>query len=890
MPILRPDDALRFLAQASHTLNASLDYETTLATLARLCVPTLADWCAVDLVDQTGELRRLAVAHVDPERVRLGWELQRRYPPLRDDQRGSYGVAHTGRSEMMTDVPDELLVEGARDAGHLAMLRELGLSSYVITPIVARDRTLGTLILATANPDRRLDAEDLALAEEIGRRAGLAVDNALAHRAEREARALAEAAAERSARLLEIASALGSAMTPEEVAATVIERGLPLVGARAGGVFVVEKEELVLLHALGYDPKLVEPYRRVPLVASVPAADAVRARVPIFLDTRAERDACYPALQDIRRQTGSGSIAAIPLLSHGEAVGVITLSFADENALSPDERAFVLTVAAQCAQALDRARLYAAERRAAAAVGESEAKLRRVVESSMLGIGFWDGERVTDCNDALLDILGYDRDDLRAGAMHRGRLTPPEFAAADHRASAEAQVRGTCTPYEKEFFRKDGSRVPVLVGGARFEEGGGLFFVLDRTERLRAEEQIQASQRMEAVGRLAGGVAHEINNALQGVLGFAAFVRKGLADDDPMLHDVEQIERAGGRAASIAQQLLAFGRRQARRPAHLDLGLVIGEFAPMLRQALGPERELVLEAPEGSLSVHADRAQLEQVLLNLALNARDAMPDGGQLRVSLARREVPPDAGVRTVGGALPRGSYVTIEARDAGVGIDPSLAASIFEPFFTTKGPGRGTGLGLAVVYGIVRQSGGYVSVESAPGEGATFQIYLPEAGIQPAAPDAPERAEPMRGNEVVLLVDDDPLILHVAGRVLGEAGYRVLEAKSGSEALTLLADGQRAPAAHPHLVITDVLMPGIGGRELGERLAQLYPGLPVLYMSGHSDDAVFGAAVAAHRAEFLAKPFTPHDLLRRVRDFLDASRAKPAAGRAPGTRGRAR
>jgi CheY-like chemotaxis protein len=368
------------------------------------------------------------------------------------------------------------------------------------------------------------------------------------------------------------------------------------------------------------------------------------------------------------------------------------------------------------------------------------------------------------------------------------------------------------------------------------------------------------------------------------VLGFAAFVRKGLADDDPMVGDVDQIERAGGRAAGIAQQLLACGRRQPRHPANIDLGRIAQEFTPMLRQAIGPERELVLHTPEQSVSVTADRAQLEQVLLNLALNARDAMSDGGQLRVTVARREIRPDVPVRTPSGVVPAGSYATLEVQDTGEGIDPSLASSIFEPFFTTKGPGQGTGLGLAVVYGIVRQNGGYVSVESAPGEGATFRIYLPDVGTAATTPAAPARPEPMRGNEVLLLVDDDQLILNVAGRVLGDAGYQVLRAGSGAEALALLADSgsSRSP---PSLVITDVLMPGIGGRELGERLAQLYPGLPVLYISGHANDAVFGAAVAGRRAEFLGKPFTPDDLLRRVRELLDA-KAKPTGGRAPATK----
>ncbi|HEU4587528.1 MAG TPA: GAF domain-containing protein [Gemmatimonadales bacterium] len=884
MPIVPPDDALRFLARISHTLYASLDYETILRTLARLCVPTLADWCGVDLLDESGKLHRVAVEHVDPERVRLGWELERRYPARPEEPAGAYAVARTGRSELMTEVPDELLVTGARDAEHLALLRALGLSSYLIAPIVAPEhRILGTLILATSNPDRRLDAGDLPLAEELGRRAGLAVDNALTHRAERAARAAAEAAAERSARLLEIASVLAGALTPDEVAAVIIERGLPLVGAQAGGIFTVEGDELVLLRTVGYDAKVVEPYRRVALGAPLPASDVVRTRTPILLDTRAERDAEYPGLRAVREQTGSGGIAAIPLMSHGEAIGVLALSFAREHPLSPAQRDFILTLAAQGAQALDRARLYAAEQRAAQATRESETRLRRVIESSMLGIAFWDGDRVTDCNDAYLSLLGYDRGDVRAGKLRLAQVTPPEYAAADQRALAEIEARGSSTPYEAELLRKDGTRVPVLIAGAALEGGGRISFVLDRTEHRLAEERIQASQRMEAVGRLAGGVAHEINNALQGVLGFSAFVRKGLAPDDPLLHDVEQIEHSGRRAASIAQQLLVFGRRQARHPVDLDLGQLVREFTPMLRQALGFERELVLHAPEQPVTVHADRAQLEQVLLNLALNARDAMPGGGRLSVSVSRYAASAGNPVRTVAGALPPGNFAVLEARDTGAGIEPALGANIFEPFFTTKSSGQGTGLGLAVVYGIVRQSGGFVSVDSKLGEGATFRIYFPETGAQPTTPAAAAPSESQRGHEVLLLVDDDPLILQVGTRLLSEAGYRVLAASSASEALEILADGHGAE--RPRLVITDVLMPGTGGRELGERIAHLHPEIPVLYMSGHANDAAPAAKVADRRADFIAKPVDPADLLERVRQILDAPHNRRAGDRARGT-----
>ena len=500
---------------------------------------------------------------------------------------------------------------------------------------------------------------------------------------------------------------------------------------------------------------------------------------------------------------------------------------------------------------------------------ESEARFRSVVESGMMGIAFWDGERVTESNDQLLQLLDYDRDDLAAGRLRHGVLTPPEYEPADARAYAECVERGTCVPYEKEFLRKDGSRVPVLVGGCLL--GGdlrhGVFFVLDLTDRRRAEAQVQAAQRMEAVGRLAGGVAHEINNALQGVLGFASFVRRSLPPDDTRLRDVAEIEKAGTRAADITHQLLAFSRRQARLPLDLDVRRTLTEFAPMLQQALGPERDLVLASTDSGAMVHADRGQLEQVLLNLTLNARDATPPGGRLTIAVDRVVVPPRREASQPGDPEqpPAGSYVLIEARDTGGGMTPGVRERVFEPFFTTKESGKGTGLGLSVVYGIVRQSGGFITVESEPGNGSTFRIHLPAAvvGAEPA-PGADRRQPPAGGRETVLVVDDEPSVLAVASRTLEEAGYRVITAANGHEALGVLA--RREDVA---LVLSDVLMPVLGGEELARQVAAAYPRVRLLLTSGHPEgpDGTPGGG----RLPMLRKPFGPDELLRTVRDRLD-------------------
>jgi two-component system cell cycle sensor histidine kinase/response regulator CckA len=864
-----PEARLAFLWQASHALSSSLDYQTTLRAVARLLVPTLADWCAVDLADDRGKLERLALVHADPERERWGWELHRRYPPDPDLPRPEMQVFRTGRSLLLPDVPEPMEVESAGDAEPLRLLRELRPTSVMIVPLSAREHRLGTITLVTSESGRKYGPEELALVEELAGRAGLAVEHARLYLAEQRARAEAEAAADRSARLLTLSAALARGLSAEGVAATSLELALPALGAWAGSFYVLSpaRDALQLLHYHGYPEDAVAAYRRIPLDAPIPLADALRGE-PIFVESRARWAERYPHLEAARARTGSGSAAAVPLVSNGRAIGVIGLSFRGEQAFTADDREFVLILAGHCAQALDRVQ-------AATALQDSEARFRSVVESGMLGIAFWDGDGVTDGNDELLQLLGYDREDLQSGRLRHEVLTPPEYGPADLRAYHECLERGICRPYEKEFFRKDGSRVPVLVGGSLLgrDRPSGVFFVLDLTDRRRAEAQVQAAQRMEAVGRLAGGVAHEINNALQGVLGFASFVRRSLPADDPRLRDLAEIEKAGTRAADITHQLLAFSRRQVRQPRNVDVRRVATEFAPMLQQALGPERDLALSPSDAAATVHADRGQLEQVLLNLTLNARDATQPGGRLVLSVDRVTVGPTmvAAVQT-GDALehpPPGEYVRIEARDTGAGMSAGVRERVFEPFFTTKAHGKGTGLGLSVVYGIVRQSGGFITVESEPGRGSAFRIHLPAGGPAEPIPVAAAPAPPGGNSEVILVVDDEPSVLAVSGRTLEEAGYHVITAGNGEEALQVLA--RRAEVA---LVVTDMLMPVLGGEELARRVAADRPDMRFLFTSGHPDNG--GAFAEDGRRVVLDKPFGPEQLLAAVRERLDGRDGK--------------
>jgi two-component system cell cycle sensor histidine kinase/response regulator CckA len=389
----------------------------------------------------------------------------------------------------------------------------------------------------------------------------------------------------------------------------------------------------------------------------------------------------------------------------------------------------------------------------------------------------------------------------------------------------------------------------------------------DLSDLKRAESRLQGAQRLEAVGRLAGGVAHEVNNMMTIVLGFSDFLLRDAALAQAHREDVSEIQRAAQRAAGITQQLLAFSRQQVLHTAVLDLSEVVGSATQFLR-ALLPAHvrlETTIDAPDAWVS--ADRTQLEQVLINLAFNARDAMPQGGKLTITTALEHLSPAALQRRIGIPVEEGDYVTVTVSDTGAGMDPETLEHLFEPFFTTKGVGHGTGLGLSTVYGIVKQSGGYVTVTSEPGQGTTFCIFLPRVP-PPPEPDQPdEDTERLYGHETVLVVEDEEAVRSLASRVLREHGYTAIEASDGAAALALLAErGQDVS-----LIVADLVMPLMGGRELRARLAGLGRQTPVLFMSAYTAGDVRARGMLDAGDPFIQKPFAPAELAAQVRELLD-------------------
>jgi PAS domain S-box-containing protein len=400
----------------------------------------------------------------------------------------------------------------------------------------------------------------------------------------------------------------------------------------------------------------------------------------------------------------------------------------------------------------------------------------------------------------------------------------------------------------------------VLIGFAKITR--------DLTERRNWAEQLNQAQKLEAIGGLAAGVAHDFNNLLSIILSYSELLASGLNDGDPMRADLREIHAAGLLAVTLTRRLLAFGRQQVLEPRILDLCEVVASVETMLRRLVGADVEMVTSLAPDCGKVLVDPGQVEQVVMNLVVNARDAMPDGGKLTIETADVALDDDYASKHVGATA--GPHVLLAVSDTGFGMDAATKARIFEPFFTTKEPGKGTGLGLATVFGIVKQSGGSVEVNSEPKRGTTVRIYLPMVDrttvVQPSAP--PPQSGTLHGSETILLVEDDPKVRVVARTILQRYGYNVLDAQSGGDAF-LLCEQYTAPI---HLLLTDVVMPRMSGRQLAERLLVVRPGMKVLYMSGYTDDAVVRHGIFYSKIAFIQKPITPEPLARKVREALDA------------------
>jgi two-component system cell cycle sensor histidine kinase/response regulator CckA len=523
-----------------------------------------------------------------------------------------------------------------------------------------------------------------------------------------------------------------------------------------------------------------------------------------------------------------------------------------------------------------------ARKQASEALRLSEVSFRSVIENAPYGIYRAQASgKLLLANPALQKMLGYESQAelLQLNLAADVYLDPLENERVNEIFTNQKEF----TEVQVDWKRKDGKPIkarctgwfvkPVGGGAAYFE-----VFAEDVTEKWLLERQLRMAQKMEAVGRLSGGIAHDFNNLLGVIIGYSQVLKRTLPPGTAFLEHAEEIEKAGQRAAALTRQLLAFSRQQVLALAVLNLNSLISEMQKMLPRLIGEDIEIVMALDPAIGRVKADQGQLEQVIMNLAVNARDAMPDGGKVVITTTNVSLD-EAWTRLHPGSKV-GDYVMLAVADTGTGIDSETLAHIFEPFFTTKERGKGTGLGLATVYGVVKQSGGYVSVESAPGKGASFQIYLPriEEPVSVAEPVAPI-VEAFRGAETILLVEDADALRKLTHMLLEQHGYRVLVAANGAAALQLVEEKPESI----NLLLTDVIMPGLNGRALAGRLQLRQPGLKVLYMSGYTDDAIADHGVLAAGIQLLHKPFSEENLIHKVREVLDADSVAPLLAAEP-------
>jgi PAS domain S-box-containing protein len=521
--------------------------------------------------------------------------------------------------------------------------------------------------------------------------------------------------------------------------------------------------------------------------------------------------------------------------------------------------------------------LNAALRAAQENLRRSEANFRSLVTNAPYGICSCDSTgKILDANPAFLELLGPSSPSDVIGQHIYSLYAESEqwFALADHLRS-NAPFQGLTA----EWKRKTGTTV-VRVSGRAVPNGrkeGVVFeiFAEDVTERRALEQQLRQSQKMEAVGRLAGGIAHDFNNLLMVISGYSEFLLERLGGEPHLRGPAQEIASASERASALTRQLLAFSRKQMLAPRIVNLNDIATENLKMLTRMIGEDIDLVMTPGQSLWSVRADAGQIEQVIMNLAVNARDAMPSGGKLTIETANATL--DEEYARMHAPVRPGDYVMFSISDTGAGMDADTQSHIFEPFFTTKGP-KGTGLGLSTVYGIIKQSGGYIWVYSEVGRGTTFKIYLPrvpsveEPLVQPAVSRSQfQKVEP--GTETILLVEDEANLRYLARQYLEKQGYKVIEAADGAVAMQIAV----AHEGVIHLLLTDVIMPGMNGRELAQRISEIRPNAKVLYMSGYTENVIGQDGTLDAGVRLLQKPFNLRDLKSKVREVIDATPTPP-------------
>ncbi len=669
-----------------------------------------------------------------------------------------------------------------------------------------------------------------------------------------------------AAALIKTGRELAAGLEPVDVARQIATSVVRVFGTRSSALYRLEKDEarLVCIAAAGGDGREEWIGRTLLMGEGAAGRAAAEERCVWTPDVLADAKIDLPDwAAHLVHAADFRSVLAMPLKANDHVIGVLGLGDVAGRAYTEDELALLAAFVGQGAVALENSGLYRQIR-------DARDFLQSITENSPDAIITTDGKgRVSYMSRGAEAMFGYRSDDVigrPVAAFYPGGLE--EARMVKQRLT---QANGQLRNYETAFIAKDGGRVEVSASVSLLRDAAGgvvgtLGVLKDIGERRQLEAQLRQSQKMDAIGRLAGGIAHDFNNLLTVITGRAQLIISRLRPEEPIHRDATLVRTTADRAAALTQQLLAFSRKQVLQPQVLNLNAVVTGVEPMLRRLIGEDIELAVAPRDGLGRVKADPGQIEQVIVNLVVNSRDAMPQGGRLSIETGDVELDEADASRQ---SVPAGPYVTLAVQDTGAGMDEETRSRVFEPFFTTKGPGKGTGLGLATVYGIVKQSGGDIQLASEPGGGTTFTIYLPS--VPEVATDVDETISTVaampRGDETVLLVEDEPEVRDLAREILEGSGYTVLQACDAQEAL-LMAERRSGPI---HLLLTDVIMPKQSGRALVERLRPLRPETQVLYMSGYTNEAIVRHGVLDPDTLFIQKPFTPLGLGQKVRAALD-------------------
>jgi PAS domain S-box-containing protein len=694
---------------------------------------------------------------------------------------------------------------------------------------------------------------------------------------EQAARAAAEKTAHLFQRLQSITDVALTHLSREDLLQVLLGRIREITEADVASVFLMEPDGRSLAEqaSLGLE-KVAQPPVPIPVGKGFIGRIAGERRLLTI-----ENGKRLLVVDSRLQASGVHSLLGAPMLVEGEVTGVLYVGRLKARKFEPEDTQLLPLVADRAALAIDHARLFhdaqqeIEERKLAEErLRESEARTRAILTTAADGIITIDERGIIQLfNPAAESIFGYAAEEAIGRSVSMLMPSPDRENHDSHIArylrTGEKRIIGIGR--EVMGRRKDGTDFPMELAVSEVRLGERRLFTgiaRDLTERHRMEQQLLQAQKMESIGRLAGGVAHDFNNLLTAILGYAELAEDALSPGSSEHGYVQNIQKAALRAADLTRQLLAFARRQIIEPRIVYLNDLMFDVDRMLRRLIGEDIELTtLPAPD-LWPVKADPSQIGQVIVNLAVNARDAMPLGGKLTIETANVALDEEYARQHVE-AKP-GEYVMLAVSDTGVGMTEEVKARIFEPFYTTKEHGKGTGLGLATCYGIVKQSGGHIAFYSEPDRGTTFKIYLPRAGEQAALLPREEPVPLPSGSETVLLVEDEALVRDIAAQTLRARGYTVLEAGNGDEALRVV----QSHRGMIDLVITDVVMPQMGGTELAERLEEMLPGIKVLFTSGYTDNAIVSQGVLEPNTAFLHKPFTPGAIARKVREVLDTGR----------------